>query len=82
MCWVTNHVFTDPISQVEVMKMVWKYICSLDNEKHHNEQMLCKINFLQTDKMDLQGNMERLKAFFTEVESNLMQLQKENRNLK
>lgn len=44
--------------------------------------MLCEINFLQTDKIDLQGNMERLKAFFTEVESNLMQLQKENRNLK
>ncbi|XP_029694363.1 myosin-11-like [Takifugu rubripes] len=72
----------DPVSQVEVMKMVWKYMCSLNNEKRHTEQMSCDISFLQTDKIDLQGNMERLKASFTEVESNLMQLQKENTNLK
>lgn len=64
------------------MKMVWKYMCSLNNEKCHNKQMSCDISFLQTDKIDLQGNMERLKASFTEVESNLMQLQNENTNLK
>lgn len=82
MYWVTNHVFTDPISQVEVMKMVWKYMCSVNDEKRHNEQMLCDIRFLQTDKIDLQGNKESLIASFTEMESNVMQLQKENRNLK
>lgn len=44
--------------------------------------MLCDIRFLQTDKIDLQGNKESLIASFTEMESNVMQLQKENRNLK
>lgn len=62
--------------------MVWKYMCSLDNKKHHNKQMLCDISFLQKDKIDLQGTMERLKASLAEEESNLMQLQEENGNFK
>lgn len=64
------------------MKMVWKYMCSLDNEKHHNKQMLCDISFLQKDTIDLQGTMERLKASLAKEESNLMQLQEENGNFK
>lgn len=67
---------------MEVIKTVWKYMCSLNKEKHHNEQMLCDISFLQADKMDLQGNMDKLKASLNQMESELLQLQKENRNLK
>lgn len=78
----TIHIFADTPGNVEVMKLVWKYKCSIDKEKHRNQQMLRDISFLQTDKMDLQETVDKLHISLSSLESELMQLQKENRNLK
>lgn len=76
------HVFTDTPGNVDVIKLVWKYKCSMDREKHRNQQMSRDISFLQTDKMDLQETVEKQNNSLNNLESELMQLQKENRNLK
>lgn len=44
--------------------------------------MLRDISFLQTDKMDLQETVDKLNISLSSLESELLQLQKENRNLK
>lgn len=40
------------------------------------------ISFLQTDKMDLQETVDKLNISLNSLESELLQLQKENRKLK
>lgn len=80
--WATSHIFTDTPGNVDVMMLVWKYKCSMDKEKHRNQQILRDMSFLQTDKMDLQETVHKLNNSLNSLESELLQLQKENRNLK
>lgn len=82
MHWAAINIFTDTPGNVDVMKVFWKYKCSMDKEKHRNQQMLRDIGFLQADKLDLQETVDRLNISVNSLESELLQLQKENRNLK
>lgn len=54
----------------------------MDKEKHRNQQILRDMSFLQTDKMDLEETVHKLNNSLNSLESELLQLQKENRNLK
>lgn len=80
--WATIRIFTDTPGNVEVMKVFWKYKCSLDKEKYRNQQMLRDISFLQTHKMDLEETVDKRNISLSSLDSELLQLQRENRNLK
>lgn len=80
--WATIHIFTDTPGNVDVMMVVWKYKCSMDKEKHRNQQILRDMNFLQMDKLNLEETVHKLNDSLNSLESELLQWQKENRNLK
>lgn len=72
----------DTPGSVEVIKVFWKYKCSMDKEKLRNQKMLRNIGFLQSVKMDLQETVDKLTTSLNSLESELQQMQRENRNLK
>lgn len=54
----------------------------MDKEKLRNQKMLRNIGFLQSVKMDLQETVDKLTTSLNSLESELQQMQRENRNLK
>lgn len=73
--------FTDTPANVDVLKMIRKYMCSVVKEKQRNKLMSCDISFLQMDKVDLQANVDTLNTSLSSLESDILQLQKENKIL-